>query len=130
MATYTGSAGLVTVAGNTIAEIVGFSVDTQANTIEDSELTDSTATYKVGRTSWTGSVECHWDPTDTTGQNSMVSGNSMAFIFYFRGDSTGDPTIEGTAIVTGVSTNASDESMISHTYTLQGTGSLTYGTVA
>ena len=128
MATYTGVAGSVKVAANTIAEITGFSVETSATTIEDSALTDAASTFKVGRTGWTASVECMWDATDTTGQNSMVAGNSMAFIFYVDGTKTGKPTIAGTGIITGVPVTVSNDSLVTTSFSIQGTGALTYGT--
>ncbi len=130
MTTYAGSSGLVKVATNTVAEIVSFSADTSASTIEDSNLNDTTQSFKAGRTSITASVECHWDPTDTNGQNSMVAGNSMAFVLLPRGSTTGDPTIEFTGIVTGVSTGIQSEAIISQTYSVQGSGAVTYGTVS
>jgi hypothetical protein len=130
MATYTGVAGTVKVAAATIAEITGFSIETSGTTIEDSALTDAASTFKVGRTSWTASIECMWDPTDTTGQNAMVVGNSMAFIFYVDGSATGKPTIEGTGIITGVPVTVSNDALVTTSFAIQGTGALTYGTAA
>ncbi len=57
MAAITGVLGVVTVAGNTVAELTSFSIDESANMISDSELTDATETSIAGRTSWSGSIE-------------------------------------------------------------------------
>jgi len=130
MTTYVGSSGLINVASNPIAEIKGYSYEETSSTIEDSALTDTSSTHKAGRKSWSGSVECHWDPTDTTGQNAMVAGNSMEFVFMPNGNVAGQPTTTGTAVITNVATNVSDESIISQTYTLLGSGPLAYGTVS
>ncbi len=129
MTTYAGSGGTVSVATNTIAEIVSFQFDATASTIPDSNLNDTAETYKAGKTGASGSIECHWDPTDTTGQNAMVAGNSMAFILYPRGSTSGDPTIEFTGIITSVGTGVQSEAIISQSYAIQATGAITYGTV-
>jgi len=129
MSTYSGNGGTVKVATNTIAEILSFSIDSSAATIDDTALSDTASSFKAGKTSWTASIECHFDPTDTNGQNSMVVGNSMSFVFYQRGETTGDPTITGTAIITSTSSSNASDSIISQTYSLQGTGALAYGVI-
>ena len=49
MATHTGSSGLVKVGTNTIAEVRSFTLDTTAELLEDTTLTDTAKTFQVGK---------------------------------------------------------------------------------
>ena len=130
MATHSGVDGLVTVAGNTVAEIKGFTIEESANTIDDSNLNDAAATHILGRTSWTGTIECQWDETDTTGQEAMTIGASLAVIFKPEGATTGDANMSGTATITARSVAVADESIITQSFSVTGNGALTRGTEA
>jgi len=129
MAAITGVAGTVKAATNTIAEIVSFSVDQSANIISDSELTDAVETSIAGRTSWSGTVECMWDDADTTGQGSMTIGSSLTFAFLPEGATAASAEYEGTGIVESRGLAISDESMITQSFSIKGSGALTIGTV-
>ncbi|MDJ0806449.1 MAG: hypothetical protein QNJ78_06400 [Gammaproteobacteria bacterium] len=129
MANHTGVDGVVTIGGNTIAELKTFSIEESANTIEDSNLNSTASSFKAGKTSWTASIECHWDETDTTGQGAMTAGAEVTVIFLPEGNTSGDTKYTGTAIITGVSKAIAEEAIISQSFSLQGTGTLTAGTV-
>lgn len=130
MANHTGVDGTVTVSGNTIAEVKGFSVDEAANTIDDSTLNDAAETHQVGRTSWNGSIECHWDESDTTGQEAMSIGASVSVVLMPEGSDSGDVSLTGTATITARSIAVADQAIISQTFSLKGNGALVRGTVA
>ena len=130
MATKTGVGGVVTIGGNAVAEINGWSFDESATAISNTELTDAAETNLAGRTSWSGSIDVMWDKADTTGQGGMTIGASVSIVFKPEGTSTGDRIYTGTAIITGRSQAIADESMISQTFTLQGTGALVSGSHA
>ncbi len=49
MATHTGSAGIVKVGTNAVAEVRSFTLDTSAEILEDTALTDTSRTYAVGK---------------------------------------------------------------------------------
>ena len=128
MATVTGVAGLVTIGGNTVSEITGWSFDESATAISNTELVDAAETNLPGRTSWSGSIEVLWDKADATGQGGMTIGASVAVIFKSEGTATGDQIYTGTAIITGRSQTIADDSMIVQSFSLQGTGALVSGT--
>lgn len=130
MAIQTGVGGIVTIGGNVVAEINGFSFDESATAISDTNLNDAAETNQGGRTSWSGSIEVMWDKADVTGQGGMTIGASVAVIFKPEGSTTGDRTFTGTAIITGRSQAVADEAVISQTFTLQGTGALVSGSHA
>lgn len=130
MAITTGVGGIVTIGGNVVAEINGFSFDESATAISDTGLNDAAETNLGGRTSWSGSIEVMWDKADATGQGAMTIGASVAIVFKPEGATTGDRTFTGNAIITGRSQAVADEAIITQTFTLQGTGVLVSGSHA
>lgn len=128
MANHTGSEGTVKIGTAAIAEIRSFSVDTTADTIEDSTMGDSWRTYQSVLKSWSGSVDCYWDETDTTGQGALTAGAQVTLNLYPEGATTGDKYYTGTAIVTGITVTQSFDGMVETTFSFQGTGALTFST--
>ena len=128
MATHHGKEGVVTAGGPGIGELTGFSLETTGDVVEDTALTDATKSFVAGRTSFSGTLEMHFDETDSA-QTSLTAGSSIAFILLPEGNSSGDRSFTGTGIVTGMSVNNSMDAIISRTVTFQGTGALTIGTV-
>ena len=128
MATHHGKEGVVTAGGTGIGELTGFTLETTGDVVEDTALTDATKSFVAGRTSFSGTLEMHFDETDSP-QTSLTAGSSIAFILLPEGNSSGDRSFTGTGIVTGMSVNNSMDAIISRTVTFQGTGALTRGTV-
>jgi len=128
MATHHGKEGVVTVGGTGVGELTSFTLETTGDVVEDTALTDATKSFVAGRTSFSGTLEMHFDETDSP-QTSLVAGASLAFILLPEGNASGDRSFTGTGIVTGMSVNNSMDAIISRTVTFQGTGALTIGTV-
>ncbi len=128
MATHHGKEGVVTVGGTGVGELTSFTLETTGDVVEDTALTDATKSFVAGRTSFSGTLEMHFDETDSP-QTSLTAGSSIAFILLPEGNSSGDRSFTGTGIVTGMSVNNSMDAIISRTVTFQGTGALTIGTV-
>lgn len=129
MATHKGSEGLVKVGSNTVAEVTGFSFDETADTIEDTALSDSARTYVTDYTSSSGSVDCMWDETDTTGQGAMTIGASVTLNLYPEGADSGDTYYSVTALITGITRANAMGSMVTASFSFQGTGAVTASTV-
>ena len=129
MATHKGSEGLVKIGSNTVAEVTGFSFDETADTIEDTELSDSARTYVTDYTSSSGSVDCMWDETDTTGQGAMTIGSSVTLNLYPEGSDSGDTYYTVTALITGINRANAMGSMVTASFSFQGTGAMTSTTV-
>jgi len=134
MATHTGSEGTVKTgtvgSDDAIAEIRSFTIEETVDTIETTSMGDSSRTYSVGLKTFTGTIECHFDETDTTGQGAFTSGAEVTVTFYPEGADSGDTYLSGTAIITGVSVNSSFDGLVERSFTLQGDGALTISTVA
>ena len=128
MSTHHGKEGVVTAGGSGVGELTGFTLETTGDVVEDTALTDATKSFVAGRTSFSGTLEMHFDETDSP-QTSLTAGSSIAFILLPEGNSSGDRSFTGTGIVTGMSVNNSMDAIISRTVTFQGTGALTIGTV-
>jgi len=129
MATHVGTSGVVKVGANTVAEVTGFTIDETNDTVEDTSLTDTSKTYKSLRSDATGTVECHWDESDTTGQGALTVGAEVTLNLYPEGADSGDTYYTGTAIVTGVSQNVSLDGVIARTINVQFSGGVSTTTV-
>ena len=128
MSNHTGSEGTVKIGTDTLAEIKSFSIEESAETIEDTTLGDTARTFKSGLTGWSGSVECFWDETDTA-QIALTIGASVTLDVYPEGATSGDTHYSGTALVTGITRQASLDGMVEASFSFQGNGALTLGTV-
>ncbi len=128
MATHHGKEGVVTVGGTGVGELTSFTLETTGDVVEDTSLTDATKSFVSGRTSFSGTLEMHFDETDSP-QTTLVAGASISFVLLPEGNASGDRSFTGTGIVTGMSVNNSMDAIISRTVTFQGTGDLTIGTV-
>jgi len=124
MATHAGSEGLVKVGGNTLAEVHSFTLDITGDVIEDTSMGDSFRSYVAGLGSFTASVECFFDETDTA-QNALDVGSSLTLELYPEGATSGDTYFTGTVIVTGKSVNSSFDGMVEVSFTTTGTGGIT-----
>ena len=124
-----GKEGVVKVAGNVAANVTGFTLETSADVVEETALTNSAKAFLAGRTSFSGSIDCHWDEGDTA-QEALDVGTSLAFILLPEGNVSGDISFSGTGIVTGMSIAVTMDGVTSRNVTFQGTGALTQGTVS
>tara|TARA_B100000900_G_scaffold19661_1_gene15319 strand:+ start:99 stop:485 length:387 start_codon:yes stop_codon:yes gene_type:complete len=128
MATHHGKEGVVKAGGTAVGELTSFTLETTGDVVEDTALSDATKSFVAGRTSFSGTLEMHFDETDSP-QTTLIAGASIAFILLPEGATSGDRSFTGTGIVTGMSVNNSMDAIISRTVTFQGTGALTIGTV-
>ena len=128
MATHHGKEGIVTVAGTAVGELTSFTLETTGDVVEDTALTDATKSFVTGRTSFSGTLEMHFDESDAP-QETLTAGASISFVLLPEGNSGGDASYTGTGIVTGMSINNAMDAIVSRSVTFQGTGALTVGTV-
>jgi hypothetical protein len=128
MATHHGKEGVVTAGGTGVGELTGFTLETTADVVEDTQLSDSTKSFVAGRTSFSGTLEMSYDETDSP-QQTLTAGSSISFVLLPEGNTSGDEDFTGTGIVTGMSINDSLDAIVTRSITFQGTGSLTRSTV-
>ena len=128
MATHHGKEGVVTAGGTGVGELTGFTLETTADVVEDTALTDATKSFLVGRTSFSGTLEMSYDETDSP-QQTLTAGSSISFVLLPEGNASGDESFTGTGIVTGMSVSIPLDGITTRSVTFQGTGALTRGTV-
>ena len=128
MATHHGKEGVVKTGSDVTGEVTAFTLETTGDVVEDTSLSDSAKTFITGRTSFSGTVECHFDETDTS-QEEMLAGASLTFTLLPEGNTSGDASYTGSGIITGMSISNTMDGIVSRSVTFQGTGALTVGTV-
>jgi len=129
MANQLGNNGVVTVAGNVVAELVDFSWDESCAIVDNSALGDAADTHLAGSTNASGSINCFWDATDTTGQEAMTVGASLALIFLPEGNTSGDISYSATVTIEPVGVSNTRNAITTRAYTVNVNGAITKGTV-
>ena len=127
MATHHGKEGVVKAGGTGIGELTGFTLETTADVVEDTQLSDSTKSFLAGRSSFSGTLEMSYDETDSP-QQTLTAGTSISFVLGAEGDGSGDEIFSGSGIITGMSVNVGLDAVTTRSVTFQGTGTLTRGT--
>ena len=128
MATHHGKEGVVTAGGTGVGELTGFTLETTADVVEDTALTDATKSFVTGRTSFSGTLEMTYDETDSP-QQTLAAGSSIAFVLLPEGNTSGDEKFTGTGIITGMSVSNAMDAIVTRSITFQGTGALVRATV-
>lgn len=129
MATFKGNDGVVLIGTDAMAEVISFSVDETADTIEDTAMGDTAKSYVASFKDFSGTVETYFDDTDTA-QNNCTAGDSITLNLQMEGNTSGDHKLTGSAIVTSRSIGVSSDGIVTATYSFQGTGGLTETTVS
>ena len=129
MANHTGVAGVVKVGTNVMAEVRSFNIDTSAEILEDTALTDTSRTYQVGKKGATCTVDCWWDETDTNGQIACAEGTSVTLALYPEGTDSSDYFYSGTWLITGSTVSVPTDGIIEASFSATLTGALQRGTV-
>ena len=129
MATTKGSEGTVKSGANAIAEIRSYTITETADVLEDTTMGDSSRTYLASLKTFSGSIECFWDETDTNGQLTLDPGASVTINIYPEGSTSGDTYYTGTVLITEKNVSASFDGMVEASFSFQGTGALSETTV-
>jgi len=125
MASHLGKNGTMYVGSVPIAEIVDISVEETVSTVDDTNLGSVATSVKADKTSWSGSANCHYDPSDTAGQGALSVGATVTINYYPAGNTAGFAYKTGSALVTGLSWSNASGSTVPVAITLTGVGALT-----
>ena len=128
MAVHKGSEGAIKIGSATVAEVKSYSLDESADTIETSNMGSSARTYLASLTSFSGSVDCMWDETDSS-QNALAVGSTVTLLWYPEGSATGATYYSGEVIVTGKNITGSFDGLVEASIAVQGSGAITTATV-
>lgn len=130
MATVSGNSGDVYVGTNQVAEVKSFDITETDNIIEDTSMGDTSKSFKSGLNEASGTVTCHFDKSDSTGQEAMTIGAEITLNLYPEGNSTGNREISATAIITSVGVSESINEIVERSFGFTVSGAVTHGTVA
>lgn len=126
MTTYSGNEGVIQIGANAVAEVKSFSINTHAETVEDTAKGDTWKTHKATYKSWDGELVCMWDDTDTNGQLACVEGATLTVDLYPGGTDTGRFHLTGSAIITERTIESPEGGdIVPHSITFLGNGALT-----
>jgi len=119
MAIFSGKDGIVKIGTDAVGELKSFGIDENADTIETSNMTSSYKTFVAGKTSWSGTFECHYSDTDA-GQAAITVGSIVSLSMYI--DATNGKT--GDAHVDSIGVSTGDDEVTKVSYSFTGTGAL------
>jgi len=134
-----GNAGVVKYGDDTVAEVRSYSIELTADTIETSNMGDTSRQYVKGLSAFSGTADVYWDPThfatagagddanvDWDGSIQGAVGTAGTTLeVYPEGVSDGSKWA-GSVIITGYSISGSFDGLVEASVSFQGTGSLTY----
>lgn len=129
MANHKGSEGVVKIGTNTISEVKDWSISITADTLEDTTMGDTARTYLSSLTQASGSITCHWDETDTTGQGAMTAGAAVTLNLYPEGSGSGAHYYSASVIITEETANAAFDGMVERSFNFSATGAVSFTTV-
>jgi len=130
MATVSGNSGAVYIGSNQVAEVKSFDITETDNIIESTSMGDTSKTFEAGLKEASGTITCHFDKSDSTGQEAMTVGASVTLNLYPEGNSTGNREISMTAQITSVGVSEAINEIVERSFGFTADGAVTHGTVA
>lgn len=124
MATHAGSEGIVKISDVRIAEVKSWNIDEVCDTVDASIIGTSWRKNMATIRSWSGSLDAFWDESDAGGQNHLRLGSIVEMKLYAAGEDDGSNYFSGTAIITGISRQASFDGLVESSFSFQGNGEL------
>ena len=124
MANHIGNSGDVTIGANIVAEVLSWSLTEGANVADDTVIGDASSSHIVGTKNWSGSISCYWDETDSTGQEAMVVGASVALHLRPEGAGASNIDFNGQATITSIERSGANDSIVTANFSFQGSGAL------
>lgn len=116
-----------------LGEVISFSIETTIGTIDASTLASEWKTFLAGQGSWSGSIECFYDPTDAAQADILTKAMAKtvcAITVRPLGDGAGKTQLSGNCFITSLPVSASIDGAVSISFPFQGTGALTLTTNA
>ena len=130
MTVHHGKNGKVKIGANAIGHVQKWSVNQNVEAADTTAMGASWQTHLTGIPGWSGSVECLYDPADTTGQVALEIGDSVTLGLYSDGDAATKKYFSGTASVTSIPVETDMKGPVKISFNFQGNGALTIETVS
>ena len=130
MATVSGNSGEVFIGSNQVAEVKSFDLTETDNIIESTSMGDTSKTFEAGLKEASGTITCHFDKSDSSGQEAMTVGASVTLNLYPEGNSTGNREISFTAQSTSVGVSEAINEIVERSFGFTADGAVTHGTAS
>ena len=124
MSTFIGKDGAVYVGTKAVAEVRDVSLESSSEIVNDTVMGDDFMTNKATQKSWSATVNCYYDSSDTTGQLALDEGATVTLNLYPEGNTSGKTYYTGSVIVTSISRSQSFDGLVEVTFNGTGTGAL------
>ncbi|HJD56664.1 MAG TPA: phage tail protein [Rickettsia endosymbiont of Sericostoma sp. HW-2014] len=122
MSTHAGAEGIIKITDQHIAEVKSWSLEEVCDTVDASIIGSQWRKNQATIKSWSGSIDAFWDEADNGGQGKLVIGSMIELNLYPEGIGNDKKYFSGTAIITGISRQASFDGLVESSFTFQGTG--------
>lgn len=130
MATVSGNNGVVKIGSNQVAEVKSFDITETDNIIEDTGMGDSFKSFVSGVREASGTITCHFDRTDSSGQEAMTVGAEVTLNLFPEGGQSGEREIQCTALITSVGVSQAINEIVERSFGFQANGGVTHSTVS
>ena len=132
MAAVTGKGGTVVYDGGSVATINSWSVDVDTNMHDVTSFTTAASQWREfvdGLSGWTGSLDGVFDSA-STGQNDLITNSltPVAATVVLELDKVAGGKLTGSVFADSMSVGVDIDSTVDMSWSLQGTGALTYTT--
>ncbi len=128
MTTYHGKTGVVKSGANVVSQTTKFTLNTKASTQDTTVQGSAWEAHMIGVNSWSGQIDCLFDATDTTGQETLIEGASITVNLYPYGVVTGSKYFTGTATIESLGLDSMKEGIVTRNFQFKGNGILTRST--
>ncbi len=115
MSTETGNSGSLSFAASSITELKQWSLEENAEQIDDTAMGDLARTSKSGLPNANGTIEVHYDEADSV-QESMDPSVSGVLVLFPKGSASGKPRITLTIQITGRSTSGAIDEILPQSF--------------
>lgn len=124
MSTHAGSEGIVKIGNNPVAEVKSWTLEEVCDTVDASVIGTQWRKNRATIRSWSGSIEAFWDEEDAEGQGKLATGATVQLNLYPEGVADEKVYFTGSAIVTGISRQASFDGLVESSFTFIGNGKI------
>lgn len=110
-----------------LIEVRSFSIETSLGTIDASTLSTDWKKFLAGQASWSGSIECFYDPEDAAQAELLANGRigtECTITVQPLGAGAGKTQLSGKCIITNSGISCSSEEAVTVSISFQGNGEL------
>ena len=124
-----GKNGIVKVDSTIVASLTGWTLDEDADTVQETEAGSDWKSTEVTYKGWSGSIDMNWRISTADG-HAIRSGDTVALELYMDDDATGKTYYSGNVVIGQMSVGVPHDGLKTRRYAFTGDGALAEATVA